>query len=108
MTMTVERVVHAPADEVFDWLADAGNYPSSRVVLRARLVTAGAGAPYGPGAVRALLWFMGWFRERITSYERPHRFGYVVEPGGWQPAELAETAGRVRTVCRHRGTRAGR
>jgi hypothetical protein len=79
VTMTVDRVVRAPADEVFDWLADAGNYPSSRVVLRARLVSAGAGAPYGTGAVRVLLWFMGWFRERITSYDRPRRFGYVVE-----------------------------
>ncbi|MGI5130312.1 SRPBCC family protein [Pseudonocardia sp. CA-107938] len=79
VTMTVERVVRAPVDEVFDWLADPGNYPTSRVVLRARLVTTGAGTPHGTGAVRVLLWFMGWFRERITAYERPRRFDYLVE-----------------------------
>ncbi|MFC3965123.1 SRPBCC family protein [Nocardia jiangsuensis] len=77
--ITVERVIDAPVEQVFDWLADAGNYPRSPVVLRARLVRPGVGAPYGEGAVRVLVWVIGWFRERVTAYRPPHEFEYLVE-----------------------------
>jgi uncharacterized protein YndB with AHSA1/START domain len=77
--MTLERVVPAPAEDVFAWLADASNYPRSRVVFWLRLRRPGEDAPYGTGAVRVLVWVMGWFRERITAYQPPHYFDYLVE-----------------------------
>ncbi|GAA1719275.1 SRPBCC family protein [Fodinicola feengrottensis] len=77
--VTVERVVAAPVEEVFDWLATTTNYTRSRWVLRARLARAGSGAPYGVGAIRLHTWVIGWFRERITAYHRPRGFDYVVE-----------------------------
>lgn len=79
VTITVHRDIAAPIDTVFDWLSDAGNYTRTRFVLRQRLVRPGEDAPYGVGAVRVLVWVIGWFRERITSYDRPHGFGYLVE-----------------------------
>ncbi|MCD9143096.1 SRPBCC family protein [Streptomyces albireticuli] len=78
-TMTVERVIDAPIDEVFDWLTTTTNYTRSPMVLRCRLTRRGATAPYGVGAVRVHLWTIGWFRERITGYDRPYSTEYVVE-----------------------------
>ncbi|MGW4770634.1 SRPBCC family protein [Nocardia sp. NPDC004278] len=78
-TMTIERVIPAPIDDVFDWLANAENYTRSPIILRERLIQQGDGAPYGVGAVRILLWGIGWFRERITAYHAPHDFSYLVE-----------------------------
>lgn len=78
-TMTVRRVIAAPIGEVFDWCATTTNYTRSRLVLRARLARPGAGAPYGVGAVRLHTWLIGWFRERITAYNPPYEFTYVVE-----------------------------
>jgi hypothetical protein len=79
VTMTLERVVPAPAEEVFAWLADASNYTRTPVVFRMRLARPGEGGAYGEGAVRVLVWIMGWFRERITAYQPPHYFDYLVE-----------------------------
>jgi polyketide cyclase/dehydrase/lipid transport protein len=78
-TVTVRRVIAAPIDDVFDWCATTTNYTRSRLVLRARLARPGQGAPYGVGAVRLHTWLIGWFRERITAYQRPREFDYVVE-----------------------------
>ncbi|KAA0022821.1 SRPBCC family protein [Antrihabitans cavernicola] len=78
-TITVERTIEAPVADVFDWVATARNYPRSWVVLRERLATPGTEAPYGVGAVRILLWVIGWFRERITAYDAPRSFDYLVE-----------------------------
>ncbi|AKU15437.1 SRPBCC family protein [Luteipulveratus mongoliensis] len=78
-TMTTERVIPAPIDEVFDWLSTTTNYTRSPYALRCRLARPGEGAAYGVGAVRVHTWLIGWFRERITAYEPPHRFEYVVE-----------------------------
>ncbi|MBB5117867.1 hypothetical protein AF335_10365 [Streptomyces eurocidicus] len=78
-TMTAERVIDAPIDEVFDWLTTTTNYTDSPMVLRCRLTRRGEGAPYGVGAVRVHLWLIGWFRERITGYDRPYSTDYVVD-----------------------------
>jgi len=78
-TMTVERVIDAPIDDVFSWLTTTTNYTASPLVLRCRLTRSGDRAPYGVGAVRSHLWWIGWFRERITRYEPPHVTEYVVE-----------------------------
>ncbi|GAA2434963.1 SRPBCC family protein [Streptomyces mauvecolor] len=78
-TMTVERVIDAPIDDVFAWLTTTTNYERSPVVLRCRLTRRGESAPYGVGAVRSHLWAIGWLRERITRYEAPYTTEYVVE-----------------------------
>ncbi|MFF4695083.1 SRPBCC family protein [Streptomyces chattanoogensis] len=78
-TMTVERLIDAPIDEVFAWLTTTTNYTRSPLVLRCRLTRPGRTAPYGVGAVRSHLWLIGWFRERITHYDAPHATEYVVE-----------------------------
>ncbi|MFE0177421.1 SRPBCC family protein [Streptomyces sp. NPDC059002] len=78
-TMTVERVIAAPIEDVFDWLTTTTHYTSSPLVVRCRLTRHGEGAPYGVGAVRSHLWLIGWFRERITQYEPPYATEYVVE-----------------------------
>ncbi|MGA4847242.1 SRPBCC family protein [Streptomyces sp. G5(2025)] len=78
-TMTVERVVNAPIDDVFAWLTTTTNYTRSPWVVRCRLTRRGEGAPYGVGAVRGHLWLIGWFRERITQYDPPYSTEYVVD-----------------------------
>ncbi|WP_329126948.1 SRPBCC family protein [Streptomyces caniferus] len=78
-TMTVERVIDAPVEEVFAWLTTTTNYTHSPLILRCRLTRHGATAPYGVGAVRHHLWLIGWFRERITHYDPPYATEYVVE-----------------------------
>ncbi|MEY9947915.1 SRPBCC family protein [Kitasatospora sp. GAS1066B] len=78
-TMTVERTIHAPIDDVFAWLTTTTNYTTSPLVLRCRLTRRGQGAPYGVGAVRSHLWLIGWFRERITHYDPPYATEYVVD-----------------------------
>ncbi|WP_163511250.1 SRPBCC family protein [Fodinicola acaciae] len=78
-TVTVRRVIAAPIEEVFDWLATTTNYRATGWVLHARLARPGRGAPYGVGAVRVHTWLIGWFRERITGYQPPHSFEYVIE-----------------------------
>lgn len=78
-TISVERVVTAPVEEVFDWLSVASNYTRSRWVVRERLVQTGKDVPYGVGAIRQLTWLFGWFRERVTEYSAPNEFCYHVE-----------------------------
>ncbi|MDF3289882.1 SRPBCC family protein [Streptomyces silvisoli] len=78
-TVTVRRVIAAPMADVFDWCATTTNYTRTPSVLRARLARPGVGAPYGVGAVRVHTWTIGWFRERITAYNPPHEFDYVVD-----------------------------
>ncbi|WP_069884385.1 SRPBCC family protein [Streptomyces luteocolor] len=78
-TMTVERTVHAPIDDVFAWLTTTTHYTCSPLVVRCRLTRRGEGVPYGVGAVRSHLWLIGWFRERITRYDPPYATEYVVD-----------------------------
>ncbi|MEU1310935.1 SRPBCC family protein [Streptomyces cinnamoneus] len=78
-TLTVRRVIAAPIADVFAWCTTTTNYTRSPFVLKARLARPGAGAPYGVGAVRLHTWVIGWFRERITSYNPPYDFDYAVD-----------------------------
>ncbi|MFD4404824.1 SRPBCC family protein [Nocardia sp. NPDC058499] len=78
-TITVERIIGASRGEVFAWFADSRNYARSPVVLSNRWTRLGDERPYGVGAVRVHLWLIGWFRERITAYNAPHGFDYLVE-----------------------------
>ncbi|MFE6920407.1 SRPBCC family protein [Nocardia sp. NPDC057663] len=78
-TVVVERVVAAPIEQVFDWCATTTNYERSFWVLRNRLAHPGRGAPYGVGAIRRHIWLIGRFEERVTRYDAPHAFDYVVD-----------------------------
>lgn len=78
-TVTVRRVIAAPIADVFEWCAVSSNYTRTPFVLRARLARPGEGAPYGVGAIRLHTWLIGWFRERITAYNPPYDFDYVVD-----------------------------
>lgn len=78
-TFTVERTIPAPIEQVFDWCADTTNYERTRWVLRCKLDRPGAGAPYGVGAIRLHTWLIGYFVERVTRYDAPNSFDYVVD-----------------------------
>lgn len=78
-TITAERTIAAPLEEVFDWCAVTTNYERSIWVWRAVLTRPGEGAPYGVGAIRLHTWLIGRFVERITRYDPPHSFDYVVD-----------------------------
>ncbi|NKX90310.1 SRPBCC family protein [Nocardia coubleae] len=78
-TIAAERFIAAPIEQVFEWCADTRNYGRSFWVLRNRWVRPGTDAPYGVGAVRRHLWMIGRFTERITRYDPPHAFDYLVE-----------------------------
>ncbi|ROZ99242.1 SRPBCC family protein [Gordonia sp. OPL2] len=77
-TVTVERDIDATADSVFAWISNAHNYTRTPLVISEKLRTPGRDAPYGAGAVRVLIWMVGWFAERITAYDPPHAFDYHV------------------------------
>lgn len=77
-TITVERTIAASGPSVFAWISDAHNYTRIPLVLHERLASPGEDAPYGRGAVRFLVWFVGVFWERITAYDPPHAFEYHV------------------------------
>ncbi len=94
-TITVERTIAAPQDAVFDFMSNAANFTRSPLVVRQRLAEPGLQAPYGQGAVRILLWTIGWFRERITAYDAPHSFDYSVERS-FLPSEHRHGRGRLR------------
>ena len=80
-TITVERTIAAPIERVFDWCATTTNWESSKWVLRNKLVRPGRAAPYGVGAIRLQTWLVGRFYERITEYDPPHSYNYVVDRG---------------------------
>ncbi|WP_225730544.1 MULTISPECIES: SRPBCC family protein [unclassified Nocardia] len=78
-TFTVERVIAAPVERVFDWCSVTSNYERSGWVVRDVLTRPGEGAPYGLGAIRQHTWLIGRFVERITRYDAPKAFDYVVD-----------------------------
>jgi hypothetical protein len=77
-TLTVERAIAAPPAEVFDWLADSRNYTRAPLVLREHRRRDGETAPYGVGAVRTVTALGAWFLERITAFDPPHEFRYLI------------------------------
>ena len=78
-TITVERTIPAPIDDVFAWIADTSHWERSPWVIRNRLATPGQQTAYGVGAVRSHLWWVGWFHEVVTGYDAPHTVTYVVD-----------------------------
>ena len=77
-TVTVQRTIAAPIEDVFDWLSDSSNYTASPLVLSERVARPGQGARYGRGAIREITTVLAFFREEITAYDRPHEFRYLI------------------------------
>lgn len=75
-TIHLERVIAAPLEQVFDWMADPAGLATAPLVLRSRWA-AGSSEP-AVGAVRAVTGAGMWFREEITAYDRPNSYSYLI------------------------------
>jgi uncharacterized protein YndB with AHSA1/START domain len=74
----VTRTIPAPAEDVFDLLADHANYERFRGINGSELVTEGKPAPNGVGALRRIKVTPLSFDEEITAYDRPSRLDYLI------------------------------
>jgi hypothetical protein len=74
----VTRTIPAPAEAVFDRLADHANYDRFRGIHGSELLREGEPAPNGLGALRRITVRPLVFEEEVTHYERPHRFDYLI------------------------------
>jgi Polyketide cyclase / dehydrase and lipid transport len=77
-TVRVTRSIPAPAERVFDLLADHANYDRFRGIRRSDLLREGDPAPNGLGALRRIKVRPLTFEEEITAYERPSRLDYLI------------------------------
>ena len=77
-TIQVRRTLRAPADRVFDVLADHAGYAKFEGVRSARVVRPGASEPNGVGAIREIRIGSARFEEEITVFERPTRLEYRI------------------------------
>ncbi len=75
-TIHLERVIAAPLEQVFDWMADPAGLATAPLVLRAGWAT-GSSEP-AVGAVRSVTGAGMWFREEITAYDRPNSYSYLI------------------------------
>ena len=74
----VVRTIPAPAEDVFDLLADHANYDRFRPINGSKLLREGDPAPNGVGALREVKVRPLTFEEEITAYERPTRLDYLI------------------------------
>ena len=72
----LEKAIHAPVEQVFDWLADPANLAAAPLALRGRWAKDSSGP--GAGAVREVTAVGTWFREEITAYDRPRSYTYLI------------------------------
>jgi len=77
-SLTVTRRIEAPAESVFDLLADHANYDRFRGMNSSELVREGDPPPNGVGALRRIHSRPFRFDEEITAYERPSLLGYLI------------------------------
>jgi uncharacterized protein YndB with AHSA1/START domain len=77
-TIHVTLRIPAPAEGVFDLLADHANYDRFRGIHDSELIREGDPAPNGVGAVRRIKVRPLTFDEEITVYERPTRLDYLI------------------------------
>jgi uncharacterized protein YndB with AHSA1/START domain len=74
----VTHTIAAPAEDVFDLLADHANYDRFRAINGSKLLREGEPAPNGVGALREIKVRPLTFEEEITAYERPTRLDYLI------------------------------
>ena len=74
----VTHTIAAPAEDVFDLLADHANYDQFRAINSSKLLREGKPAPNGVGALREIKVRPLTFEEEITAYERPTRLDYLI------------------------------
>ena len=74
----VTRRIEAPAEPIFDLLADHANYERFRPIHASALLRQGEPPPNGVGALREIKVRPLKFEEEITEYERPIRLDYVI------------------------------
>jgi uncharacterized protein YndB with AHSA1/START domain len=77
-SLHVTRTIPAPAEAVFDLLADHANYARFRPIHGSELLREGDPAPNGVGALRQIKVRPLTFDEEITVYERPTRLDYLI------------------------------
>ncbi|NKX86838.1 SRPBCC family protein [Nocardia coubleae] len=76
--IVARRAIRAPIESVFDWLADATNYPRALGIRHARLLAAGSHDRFGVRSRREVATLGGSFVEEIVEYRRPSRIRYTV------------------------------
>ncbi|TVS87495.1 SRPBCC family protein [Mycobacterium helveticum] len=77
----LERTIPAPVEQVFDWLAEPAHLAAAPLVLRAGYAkdSPGHDSPgHEAGAVREVTGVGTWFREKITAYDRPRSYTYLI------------------------------
>lgn len=72
----LQRIIAAPPDQVFAWLADPACLQIPTLVLRAGWEK-GSPEP-GVGALRRVVGAGVWFREEITAYDPPRSYSYRI------------------------------
>jgi ribosome-associated toxin RatA of RatAB toxin-antitoxin module len=74
----VTRTIPAPAEAVFDLLADHENYDRFPGINGSELLREGDPAPNGLGALRRIKVRPLVFEEEITAFDRPNRLDYLI------------------------------
>jgi ribosome-associated toxin RatA of RatAB toxin-antitoxin module len=77
-TVHVTRTIPAPADDVFDLLADHANYDRFRPIHDSELLREGDPKPNGVGALRRIKVRPLTFDEEVTAYDRPVQLDYLI------------------------------
>ena len=77
-TLEVTRRIPAPAQAIFDLLADHAGYARFRGISSSELLQEGQPPPNGAGAVRRIRSGPIRFDEDITAFERPSLLGYRI------------------------------
>jgi uncharacterized protein YndB with AHSA1/START domain len=72
----VERTIAASPERVFDWLADPANLTAAPLFLKAGWAKGSSGP--GVGALREVTGVGMRFREKITAYDAPRSYSYLV------------------------------
>lgn len=75
-SFTIEKVIKAPIDDVFEAITDHRGYASMTPLRKSTLDKEGTPAPNGLGAVRRLAAVGPAIVEEVVTYEKPNRFAY--------------------------------